>query len=265
MDEQFDELAFRTALSMLSTGGLTTQADLERAADAAINFVAHDNVDAVDRDQLVRQLQAALDIYQPDSIALTDDSNHAAWLDSRRNSIEWSFSERYLRYLREREVRPPRVLDRLDKTTMKVLSHLGDPERKQESWDRRGLVVGGVQSGKTANFIGLICRAADVGYRLIVVLTGMHNNLRSQTQLRVDEGFLGFDTQIRQNLDHAEFGRMPHGVLGVGRLPGVQELPAASLTTSAEKGDFRTEEPNRCQCSWAYSRSCWRLRSTSGS
>ncbi len=59
------------------------------------------------------------------------------------------------------------------------------------------MVVGQVQSGKTANYTGLICKAADAGYRLIVVLAGIHNSLRSQTQLRLDEGFLGFDTQQR--------------------------------------------------------------------
>ena len=56
------------------------------------------------------------------------------------------------------------------------------------------MVVGHVQSGKTANYTGLICKAADAGYRLIVVIAGIHNNLRNQTQGRVDEGFIGRDT-----------------------------------------------------------------------
>ncbi len=58
-----------------------------------------------------------------------------------------------------------------------------------------------MQSGKTANYIGLICKAADAGYKLIVILAGIDNGLRSQTQLRVDEGFLGFDTQYQQRYD----------------------------------------------------------------
>ena len=57
---------------------------------------------------------------------------------------------------------------------------------------RRGLVMGNVQSGSTANYAGLICKAADAGYKVIIVLAGMHNNLRSQTQVRLDEGFLGY-------------------------------------------------------------------------
>ena len=78
--------------------------------------------------------------------------------------------------------------------TDEILKRLEDPAREGE-WDRRGMVVGSVQSGKTANYTGLICKAVDTGYRIIIVLAGMHNNLRSQTQLRLDEGFLGFDTE----------------------------------------------------------------------
>ena len=58
----------------------------------------------------------------------------------------------------------------------------------------RGMVVGHVQSGKTANYTGLICKAADAGYKLIVIIAGIHNNLRSQTQMRIDEGFVGRDS-----------------------------------------------------------------------
>ena len=60
---------------------------------------------------------------------------------------------------------------------------------------RRGLVVASVQSGKTANYIGLICRAADVGYRIIIVMAGVHNVLRNQTQARLEDGFTGFNIE----------------------------------------------------------------------
>ena len=54
------------------------------------------------------------------------------------------------------------------------------------------MIVGHVQSGKTSNFIGLICKAADAGYKIIIVFAGVHESLRSQTQMRIDEGFLGY-------------------------------------------------------------------------
>ena len=63
------------------------------------------------------------------------------------------------------------------------------------------MVVGEVQSGKTSNYIELICKVADAGYKFIVVLTGTTNSLRAQTQLRFDEGFLGWDTRLTLALD----------------------------------------------------------------
>ena len=72
----------------------------------------------------------------------------------------------------------------------KILGHLQDP-KSEGKWDRRGLVIGHVQSGKTANYMGVIAKAADAGYKFIIVIAGIHNNLRKQTQERIDEGFVG--------------------------------------------------------------------------
>ena len=52
-----------------------------------------------------------------------------------------------------------------------------------------------MQSGKTSNFIGFLNKAVDAGYKKIIVLSGLNNNLRQQTQIRVDEGLLAYDTQ----------------------------------------------------------------------
>ena len=65
---------------------------------------------------------------------------------------------------------------------------------KDESVESKyGLIVGHVQSGKTANYTGLISRAADAGYDLIIVLAGLHNNLRKQTQIRLERELMGTD------------------------------------------------------------------------
>ena len=53
------------------------------------------------------------------------------------------------------------------------------------------MVIGDVQAGKTENYTGVICRAADAGYKFIIILTGLTNLLRSQTQGRLDLGFIG--------------------------------------------------------------------------
>jgi hypothetical protein len=56
--------------------------------------------------------------------------------------------------------------------TGKILALLQNPH-EEGSWDRRGLVISHVQSGKTANYTGLIAKAADAGYRFIVVIAGI--------------------------------------------------------------------------------------------
>lgn len=65
--------------------------------------------------------------------------------------------------------------------------------KMDEPFDRRGLVVASVQSGKTANYIGLISKAADAGYKIIIVMAGIYNVLRNQTQERIEDGFVGYD------------------------------------------------------------------------
>ena len=59
------------------------------------------------------------------------------------------------------------------------------------------MVVGSVQSGKTANYVSLINKAADFGYKIIIVITGIHENLRSQTQTRINKGFIGYEMDTR--------------------------------------------------------------------
>lgn len=81
-------------------------------------------------------------------------------------------------------------LESLDDETTQIVSLLADPHRRGQR--RKGLVMGNVQSGKTRNFAGVIAKAADSGYRLVIVLSGMHNNLRAQTQSRLNRQL--FDT-----------------------------------------------------------------------
>jgi len=159
-----------------------------------------------------------------------DPTSHVSWLPSRRAQIQWRFWTRYARYLESDFGMSPEVVKELNALTDKILERIEDPERPGP-WDRRGMVVGSVQSGKTANYIGLINKAIDAGYKLIIVLAGIHSNLRSQTQLRIDEGVLGFDTQKSRKLSSDSRW------IGVGRLPG-EQLVVHSLTSSADNGDF---------------------------
>lgn len=125
----------------------------------------------------------------------------------------------------------PDKVDALDRTTNDILRYLGNPKSRKTEWKRFGAVIGQVQSGKTGTFVGLLAKAMDAGYIHIIVLSGLHNNLRSQTQIRVDEGLVG-----ATNYD----GTWEN--IGVGNLPGedskVDLGSPAVLTTAQDAGDF---------------------------
>ena len=65
-----------------------------------------------------------------------------------------------------------------------ILDLCGDPS--EDRFAIKGLVLGDVQSGKTANYTAICNKAADTGYRIIIILAGMQENLRKQTQERLD-------------------------------------------------------------------------------
>lgn len=124
--------------------------------------------------------------------AMLTTQDYVPWINAARSKIDPYYWNRYKKLLTEKTF-SGHVLATLDSVTERILGLLENPD-KPGSWDRRGMVVGHVQSGKTANYTGLICKAADAGYKLIVVIAGIHNNLRNQTQLRIDEGFVGRDS-----------------------------------------------------------------------
>ena len=144
-----------------------------------------------DAELLAKRFEEKVSVTQHLGAVLTE-RDHQPWLGAARARIEPYYWDRYRRHLIQ-EGFPNAGVTTLDEVTDRVLGLMQDPLR-DGPWDRRGMVVGHVQSGKTANYIGLMCKAADAGYKLIVIIAGIHNNLRSQTQRRVDEGFVGRDS-----------------------------------------------------------------------
>lgn len=138
----------------------------------------------------------------------------------KREDITWTYSGAYENFLLK-DGWAPRMVQSLSDVTTRVLGHLQDPVSEGTTWNRRGLVIGHVQSGKTANYTGLIARAADAGYKFIIVIAGIHNNLRKQTQERIDEAFIGrsSDPEDRRSI-------------GVGLTPGYSH--PATLTNINE-------------------------------
>ena len=142
-------------------------------------------------ERLAKRFEERVSITQRLGSVLTE-RNHQPWLPAARAQIDPYYWSRYRQHLIQ-EGFPSSVVATLDEVTDRVLGLMQNPLR-DGPWDRRGMVVGHVQSGKTSNYTGLICKAADAGYKLIVIIAGVHNNLRSQTQRRIDEGFVGRDS-----------------------------------------------------------------------
>jgi hypothetical protein len=194
----------------------------------------------VNMEKVVRNIEVCINVSMGGvSGVIGDDADHIEWLQLKRPNIEWKYWDRYKHWLQFTNGLPQAVVDDLDDTTDLVLARLEDPARAG-MWDRRGMVVGHVQSGKTGNYTGLICKAVDAGYRLIVVLAGSDNGLRSQTQLRIDEGFLGFTMGYGT-------GSQKGSNVGVGLLPefAAGGFNPISLTTAEEVGDFKTSKANQ--------------------
>lgn len=197
-------------------------------------------VDEDDAEELARLIEEKYGISMGYG-AIVDAEDFRPWLhDARINGEVGDFYwSRYRRLLNLKGL-PKSVIDATDEVTDRVLDRLGDP-KNMSPWSRRGMVVGHVQSGKTANYTGLICKAADAGYRLIVVIAGIHNNLRNQTQARIDEGFIGRDTG---RLAHANKAQRQK-IIGVGTFDQ-REFPV-SLTNTLRDFNKATATTNTSQ------------------
>src|SRR5687768_2483787 len=187
MDENARNLE-NTILVTLPAGAVLSEADLaSRVEQLRVVCPVTDS----ERDQLLKRLHARLAIRMDAGVALVE-PDHRPWLLAKRSQIDPFYWDRYSKYLFSLG-RPAAVISAVDRATDELLDLCGDPTHAG-TWRRRGLVMGDVQSGKTASYTGLCCKAADAGYRLIILLTGTLESLRRQTQERLDTGFIGLDS-----------------------------------------------------------------------
>lgn len=222
--------AIRTVRTFLPQTGSVSRTEIDRAVDMALSLPLYSSVE---KDVLIREIESIYNVRIEDFRVIEDTERRRPWINAKKAGIDFKFWNRYRDYLQYEKNFADTVLNQLDRLTDRTLDGLFDPELNAII-SKYGLVVGQVQSGKTANYTGLICKGADAGFNLIIVLAGIHNNLRSQTQLRIDEGFLGFDTQ------HERAFRENNTWIGVGRFN--QNAIAHSLTTSIS--DFNTAAAN---------------------
>lgn len=130
------------------------------------------------------------------------------WITEKRDDeINWDYSKRYFKHLKKTG-RSDKVVDETEDSSFSILSKMADPKSKSPIYNK-GLVVGAVQSGKTGNFNAVINRAIDAGYEIVIVLAGIMEDLRSQTQQRIEKDVIG-----EGKIDSGE----PTGAKGVGKI-----------------------------------------------
>ena len=164
-------------MGMTTWGGETSTDDFEDYFEAAMKeFMASNTIEA--------------------SSSTTLKKSKKTWLDEKKFiEFDWdkgptdSYRERYFKYL-SNNGRSEEEIAEVKKSTISILEGFGNPS-DAGTFFKRGMVVGSVQSGKTANFNGVINSSIDMGYKLIIVLSGIMEDLRSQTQKRLEKEVLG--------------------------------------------------------------------------
>ncbi|WP_372998312.1 Z1 domain-containing protein [Sulfurimonas sp.] len=168
------------------------------------------------------------------SISLSgSESRKKIWLtDSKINELGWerdetnTYRSRYIHYLRSIG-RPKDYIEETKRSSLEIVKKFGNPQ-SEEDFFTRGLVVGSVQSGKTANFNAVINSSIDVGYSLIIVLSGIMEDLRKQTQKRIEKEVVGESNGFIGVGEIASFGEM-------GEYKDVTQI----ILPTSEKTDFK--------------------------
>lgn len=141
-----------------------------------------------------RDLQYQYQVKCSPGQSILNDYEQEKWYDEIKGEIDPKFWTRYKDYLIDVKHFSPNVVNTLGDETLdeKLMNCIGNPN-SDNNFLKRGLIIGDVQSGKTSTYIGLMCKAADAGYKVFILLTGTIESLRRQTQERVEEGFVGID------------------------------------------------------------------------
>lgn len=191
------------------------------------------------REALLNEALRRLETRTGVATILDNQEGHEEWLPSA-DRAGWRFWPRLHEYLQTIKRFPRSVLRELDRSTDDTLGRLESPGRLGR-WDRRGLVLGHIQSGKTTHYTSLAAKSLDAGYQVVIILAGIHNSLRSQTHERIDHQLLGRDSARFIEAATRSGGPGPRQV-GVGErdlILGRQMPPnVITFTSNAENGDF---------------------------
>lgn len=168
-----------------------------------------------------------------DKGVLLEEKGHEKWFLAKKASLDMRYWERYKKYLLSDKGFSTKVVNTMDDVLDTLTDLLGDPSR-DIAYKRRGLIIGDVQSGKTANYTGLICKGVDAGYKVVVLLTATIEKLRQQTQKRIDEGFVGADSDAMMKMQ--EDGQ----IIGVGKY----DSSVRPMVLTSTSDDFKAKNAN---------------------
>ena len=188
--------------------------------------------DNIDLFSLVGAITERIDVKETINFGITIDDkgiDHKEWYEKylNENLNERPFWKRFYNYCLSTGLSSV-VMKGIDTTTDQILSKCENPNRPG-TWSNKGLVVGVVQGGKTTNMIGLCNKAIDAGYKLIIIIPGLLEDLRLQTHERFDAGLIGTDTQT--NVDQI-IKTFSHGVSNYDK-----KINVYNFTTANNKGD----------------------------
>lgn len=166
--------------------------DLEKSASGFASFL-FSSLSEAEIAEVVQELthENAVTMDIGDSIVA---KSFRPWIANRKAETETPRWSAYKDLLVSRDWEA-NVIEALDAQTDDVVELLGNPLQTDGIWPRRGLLLGEVQSGKTATYLGVLNKALDYGYRVIVVIGGHTEDLRQQTQARFDTDLLGVDSE----------------------------------------------------------------------
>ena len=184
--------------------------------------------DAEEIEAAKRDITWKYQIFANPGQSILEDYDQENWYDDAKSEITPVFWTRYKNYLIDEKHFSPNVVSTLGDDTLdqKLMNYILDPRVNYPNPVlRRGLIIGDVQSGKTSTYIGFICKAADAGYKVFILLTGTIESLRKQTQERVEEGFIGIDMSANTT------GGKRVGV-------GLDNQPIRAMALTSRKGDF---------------------------
>ncbi len=147
-----------------------------------------------EKEYIEKLLQASYKVRMDLGDKVINPATYHPWLASSKAKIDFYYWNRYCKYLELDQGWTSEVIEALGAVSDDILDLCGNPN-EEGVWKRKGLVLGDIQSGKTSNYLALCNKAADAGYKIIILLTGTIESLRKQTQERVDAGFVGLNSR----------------------------------------------------------------------